>query len=46
MDEESRQDYKDMLDYLAGNDFEQVGQLTEREMPLLCMRRLEQPLSL
>ena len=28
--EESRQDYKDMLDYLAGNDFERVGQLTER----------------
>ena len=28
--EESRQDYKDMLDYLAGNNFEQVGQLTER----------------
>ncbi len=23
--EESRQDYKDMLHYLAGNDFEQVG---------------------
>jgi|GEM_PF-31568 len=28
--EESRQDYKDMLDYLAANDFERVGQLTER----------------
>ena len=28
--EESRQDYKDMLGYLAGNDFEHVGQLTER----------------
>ncbi len=41
--EESRQDYKDMLDYLAGNNFEHVGQLTERNA-LLCMRRLEQPL--
>ena len=28
--EDSQQDYKNMLGYLAGNDFEQVGQLTER----------------
>ena len=30
--EESRQDYKDMLGYLATNDFEQVGHLTERNV--------------
>ena len=44
MDREgSRQDYKDMLGYLVANDFERVGHLTSA-MPLLCMRRLEQPL--
>ena len=41
--EESRQDYKDMLDYLAGNNFEQVGQLTERNALAYACRRLEQP---